>query len=78
VCQPCSNRAGGGQYEPSKLVNIGTNRWSFKPEIGVPKAWGSLTTEAAAGVYFFTDNDEPFLGNTLEQEAIYNLQGHLI
>lgn len=70
--------APGGQYDPSKLVNVGTNRWSFKPEIGLSKQWGPLTTEFAAGVYVFTDNDQPFLGNTLEQDPIYNLQGHLI
>jgi hypothetical protein len=29
-----------GQYNPDKLVNIGTNRWSFKPEVGISKAWG--------------------------------------
>jgi hypothetical protein len=39
----------GGQYDPSKLVNVGANRWSFKPEIGLSKAWGPLTTEVAAG-----------------------------
>ena len=62
----------------SKLVNIGTNRWSIKPEIGVSKAWGPLTAEAAAGVFVFTDNNQPFQGNTLEQAPLYNLQGHLI
>ena len=70
--------APGGQYDPSKLVNIGTNRWSIKPEIGLSKAWGPLTAEAAAGVFVFTDNNQPFHGNTLEQAPIYNLQGHLI
>ena len=70
--------APGGQYDPSKLVNVGTNRWSIKPEIGLSKAWGPLTTEIAAGVFVFTDNDQPFQGNTLEQDPIYNLQGHLI
>jgi len=70
--------APGGQYDPSKLVNVGTNRWSIKPEIGLSKAWGRLTTEFAAGVYVFTDNDQPFQGGTLEQDPIYNLQGHLI
>lgn len=70
--------APGGQYDPSKLVNVGTNRWSIKPEIGISKVWGPLTTEVAAGVYVFTDNDEPFQGNTLEQDPIYALQGHLI
>ena len=68
----------GGQYDPSKLVNVGTNRWSIKPELGISKAWGPLTTEAAAGVYVFTGNDQPFQGNTLEQDPIYNIQGHLI
>ena len=70
--------APGGQYDPSKLVNVGTNRWSIKPEIGISKAWGSLTTEVAAGVFFFTDNNQPFEGNTLKQDPIYDLQGHLI
>lgn len=29
-----------GQYNPEKLVNLGTNRWFIKPEIGVSKACG--------------------------------------
>jgi hypothetical protein len=70
--------APGGQYDPHKLVNIGTNRWSIKPEIGISKAWGPLTAEAAAGVFVFTDNNQPFHGQTLAQAPIYSLQGHLI
>ncbi len=70
--------APGGQYDPQKLVNIGTNRWSIKPEIGISKAWGALTAEAAAGVYVFTDNNQPFVGQTLGQTPIYSFQGHLI
>lgn len=70
--------APGGQYDPHKLVNIGTNRWSIKPEIGVSKAWGSLITEFAAGVFVYTDNNQPFQGNTLQQKPIYSLQGHMI
>ncbi|MGR8932990.1 MAG: transporter [Gammaproteobacteria bacterium] len=70
--------APGGQYDAHKLVNIGTNRWSFKPEIGISKAWGPLIAELAAGAYVFTDNRDPFLGNTLQQEPLYTAQGHLI
>ena len=29
-----------GQYDSTKLVNVGTNRWSFKPGVGVSKALG--------------------------------------
>jgi hypothetical protein len=68
----------GGQYDPGKLVNVGTNRWFIKPEIGLSKAWGPLTSEIAAGVYFYTDNNQLFQGDTLKQDPIYNLQGHLI
>jgi hypothetical protein len=68
----------GGQYDSSKLVNIGTNRWSIKPEIGISKALGPFIAELAAGVFVFTDNDEPFLANTQEQAPIYAFQGHLI
>jgi len=24
-----------GQYDNSKLLNLGNNRWSFKPELGI-------------------------------------------
>lgn len=67
-----------GQYNAGKLVNLGTNRWSIKPEIGISKAWGALTTEFAVGMFIFTDNNQPFRGDTLEQKPIYNMQGHLI
>src|SRR5271167_2574275 len=31
-----------GQYDPTKLVNWGANRWSFKPEFGYSERWGQL------------------------------------
>jgi hypothetical protein len=70
--------APSGQYIPSKLVNIGTNRWSAKPEIGISKAVSRWTLEGAAGVTFFTDNDEYFGANTRHQDALFSLQGHVI
>ncbi|MGZ5055452.1 MAG: transporter [Methylobacter sp.] len=71
-------QAPGGQYDPNKLVNLGNNRWAFKPEVGLSKAWGSLTAELAGGVYFYTDNNQPFRGQNLQQDPLYTLQGHLI
>ena len=67
-----------GQYDSSKLLNIGTNRWSIKPEIGLSKALGPLTLELDAGVTFYTNNDDFLNGMTLEQDPIYAVQGHLI
>src|SRR5215469_3095106 len=67
-----------GQYNSKKLLNVGTNRWSIKPELGVSKAWGPLTLEVIPGITFFTTNHDFFGGKTLEQDPIYSVQGHLI
>jgi hypothetical protein len=67
-----------GQYNSDKLLNVGTNRWSFKPELGMSKAWGPLTVEVIPAITFFTTNHDFFGGKTLEQDPIYSVQGHLI
>jgi len=67
-----------GQYDSTKLVNIGTNRWSFKPEVGISQALGSWILEATAGVIFYTKNNDFWGGKTRQQDPIYALQGHLI
>lgn len=33
------------QYDSSRVVNIGSNRWSFKPEVGISKSMGPWTAE---------------------------------
>ena len=66
-----------GAYQTDKLINIGTNRWSFEPEIGISKALGPWTLEAAAAVIFYTDNDEFESDKTREQEPIYSTQFNL-
>ena len=67
-----------GQYDSDKLLNIGTNRWSFKPEIGVSKTLESLTLELTTGVRFYTDNNDFLDGQTLQVSPLYSVQGHLI
>ncbi len=67
-----------GQYDADKLVNIGTHRWSFKPEIGISKALGPWTLEGQAAVTFFTDNTDFYGGRTRSQDPLYSVQGHVI
>jgi hypothetical protein len=67
-----------GQYIDSKLINIGTNRWSFHPEVGVSKRLGAWTLESALGVTLYTDNTEYFGDHVRHQEPLYSLQGHVI
>jgi hypothetical protein len=66
-----------GQYDEDRLINIGSNRWSIKPELGASQALGRWTVELAAGVTFFTRNDEFFNGSTREQDPLYSVQLHL-
>ena len=63
-----------GVYQTDKLINIGTNRWSFEPELGISKAIGPWTLEGAAAVVFYTDNDEFDTDQTRQQESIYSTQ----
>lgn len=67
-----------GQYDNTRVVNIGTNRWSFKPEIGVSKAVGNWTFELTGAVTFFTDNDDFYGGRTRAQDPLYSVQTHVI
>jgi hypothetical protein len=66
-----------GQYDPAKLINLGTNRWSFKPEVGVSRVFGKWVLELMAGVWLFTDNPEFFGGRLREQDPIVATQIHL-
>jgi hypothetical protein len=66
------------QYDSSRVVNIGTNRWFFKPEVGVSKAVGPWTVEFSAAATLYTDNDDFYGGNKRSQDPIYSFQGHAI
>ena len=67
-----------GKYDSSKLVNIGSNRWSFKSELGVSRALGRWHVEGAATLWLFSDNQDYFGGQTLAQEPIVAVQGHVV
>jgi hypothetical protein len=67
-----------GQYDDSKLLNLGNNRWSFKSELGISKAWGPWTFELAPSATIFADNKDFFGGNTFSQAPIYAMQGHIL
>jgi Putative MetA-pathway of phenol degradation len=67
-----------GQYDPSRLINLSSNRWTFRPEVGFSKSIRPLTVEMAVGASLFTINHNFFGGKTREQAPIYSAQLHLI
>ena len=67
-----------GQYDDTRLVNIGTNRWAFKPELGVSRAWGPWIVDMAVAVALYTDNTDFLGGGTVAQDPMYAVQAHLV
>lgn len=65
-----------GQYDSRKLINLGANRWAFKPEIGLSHPTGRWYLESYAGVWLFTTNNDFFDGARRKQAPIASLQGH--
>jgi len=67
-----------GDYNADKLINIGSNRWAFRPKLGyifpVNEKW---LLEMSLGMWFFGDNND-FLGLTREQKPIVAAELHLI
>jgi hypothetical protein len=65
-----------GQYYSDKLINIGNNRWSFKPEVALTQALGKWTLEGYAGVWLFTTNEKFYGGTYRDQDPIFTYQVH--
>ena len=73
-----------GQYDPTKLINWGANRWGFKPEFGYSERWGHWLLDGYMGVWFYTTNSEFFSRNaffpgtrTQSQSPVGAFEGHL-
>jgi hypothetical protein len=65
-----------GDYDPQHLINISSNRWAFKPEIGVSQPFGNWFADAAVSVTAFTDNTNFFGGLVSGQDPIAAVQVH--
>jgi hypothetical protein len=69
--------APSGEYKPGKLVNLGANRWAFKPEVGVYQPLGAWAVEASAGAWLFADNEDFFGGSRRQQDPLATAQLHV-
>ena len=65
-----------GIYHKERLINIGTNRWGIKPEVGISKRINRIYAEAYAGVWFFSHNTKYLKTKTLTQNPVFSIQAH--
>ena len=67
-----------GEYFDDKLINLGTNRFAVRPQLGAVHNRGKWGYELTGSTWFFTDNDD-FYGDTRrEQDPLFTLQGHVV
>jgi hypothetical protein len=73
-----------GQYDPTKLINYGANRWAFKPELGLSRRWGHWLLDSYGAGWLFTTNHDFFSRNQYspgtnvqKQNSIWAFEGHL-
>ncbi|HKD09627.1 MAG TPA: transporter [Bryobacteraceae bacterium] len=67
-----------GQYDPKVLINIGTNRWGVKPELGISRFVGKWDFEAAFGAWLYSKNAD-FLSNMVRtQDPLGSVQLHVV
>jgi hypothetical protein len=68
-----------GQYNPTKLINWGINRWALKPELGYSKRWGNWVLDGYGGVWFYTTNPAFFdipVPKPQTEEPVGSFEGH--
>jgi hypothetical protein len=68
-----------GQFFSDKLINLGTNRFSFRPEIALSQPVGKRgLIDVYYGVWFFTKNKSFYPGNAVRsQQPMGTFQVHL-
>ena len=67
-----------GQYDPTKVINLGSNRWTIRPQIGISKTINNWILETYISGWFYTANNNFYGGNTLTQDPLYTLKIHCI
>jgi hypothetical protein len=66
-----------GEYKKDKLLNLGENRFVFRPQLGFVHTHGHWSYELTGSVFLYTDNDDFFGNNKREQDPLYALQTHI-
>jgi Putative MetA-pathway of phenol degradation len=68
-----------GNYDDGRRLNLGANRWSVKPEVGVIQPIkGIWALEGYAGVWLFSDNTDYLKTSTVSQDPLWTWQAHAI
>lgn len=68
-----------GDYQHEKAINMGSDRFGFKSELGFSQGFGlGFNLDLGAAIEFYTDNaDYTAASLNLKQDPLYTLEAHL-
>ena len=66
-----------GRYDADSSLNLGENRWSFKPMLAFGHPFGQNWIEINAWARFYTDNDRYAGHHTLKEAPGLGVEAHL-
>lgn len=67
-----------GQYDDDRLLNLGSNRFTIRPQIGMVHNWGNWSYELTSSVFFYTNNNDFIFDQVRKQAPLFAIQTHLI
>ena len=67
-----------GEYSSERLINLGTNRWVVRPQLGITHTRGKWSGELTGSVFLYGNNNEFWKGTRLENDPLWALQAHLV
>ncbi len=67
-----------GEYYEDKLINLGSNRFVFRPQVGMIHYWGPWSFELTGSVFLYTRNPDFFNNSDRAQRPTFALQSHLV
>jgi len=66
-----------GEYFSDRLINLGGNRYSLRPQLGLQHRDGPWVIEATGTAFLFGENDDFFGGQRLTQKPLFSLDGSI-
>ena len=67
-----------GLYDEDRLLNVGQNRFVFRPQVGMVHNWGLWSYEFTSSVFLFSNNNHFYNKQVRKQKPVIAVQSHLI
>jgi Putative MetA-pathway of phenol degradation len=68
-----------GQYDPDKLINLGSHRWAVSPRLGISQALGRRWfLEGYGGFTWFSTNTDFYGGTVFEQDPFFTTEADVV